>query len=85
MLFFASIYLTLRISYRSILSKVRESVPSLSRVREAVLPADDYEDELPVRKSKSDDVYKKKAEELERKIAELHKGKKTETPVHEPK
>lgn len=85
-LFFASIYLTLRISYRSILSKVRESVPSLSRVREAVLPADSYvEEETPARKSKWDDVYKRKAEELERKIAELHKGKKIETPIHEPK
>ena len=85
-LFFASLYLTLRISYRSILSKVRDSVPSLSRVREAVLPTDDYEeDEAPVRKSKADDVYKKKAEELERKIAELHKAKKGDAPVHEPK
>lgn len=51
-LFFASLYLTLRISYRTILSKVRDSVPSLSRVREAVLPTDDYDDETPVRKSK---------------------------------
>lgn len=85
-LFFASLYLTLRISYRSILSKVRDSVPSLSRVREVVLPADDYEeDDAPVRKSKADDIYKKKAEELERKIAELHKAKKGDASVHEPK
>jgi predicted membrane protein len=84
-LFFASLYLTLRISYRTILSRVRDSVPSMSRMREAILPTDDDEDEAPVRKSKTDDVYKKKAEELERKIAELHKGKKTEAPVHEPK
>jgi S-DNA-T family DNA segregation ATPase FtsK/SpoIIIE len=85
-LFFASLYLTLRISYRTILSKVRDSVPSLARVREAVLPSDeDSEDEIPVRKAKTDDVYKKKAEELERKIAELHKAKKPDTPVHEPK
>lgn len=84
-LFFSSLYLTVRISYRAILSKVRESVPTLSRVREAVLPADDYEDDAPVRKAKTDDVYKKKAEELERKIAEIHKAKKTESPVHEPK
>lgn len=85
-LFFASLYLTLRISYRTILSKVRESVPSISRVREAVLPADDYEDEAPVRKNKADDAYKRKAEELERKIAELQKSKKEEpTVTHEPK
>ncbi len=85
-LFFASLYLTLRISYRTILSKVRESVPSISRVREAVLPADDYEDEAPVRKTKADDAYKRKAEELERKIAELQKSKKEEPSVtHEPK
>jgi DNA segregation ATPase FtsK/SpoIIIE-like protein len=84
-LFFASLYLTLRISYRTILSRVRDSVPSMSRMREAILPTDDDEDEVPVKKSKTEDVYRKKAEELERKIAELHKGKKTETPVHEPK
>ena len=84
-LFFASLYLTLRISYRTILSRVRDSVPSMSRLREAILPADDDEDEVPVKKGKTEDVYRKKAEELERKIAELHKGKKTETPVHEPK
>ena len=84
-LFFAALYLTLRISYRTLLSKVRSSVPSFSRVREAILPADDYEEDIPVRKSKSDDVYKKKAEELERKIAELHKAKKPEVSVHEPK
>jgi hypothetical protein len=72
-LFFASLYLTLRISYRTILSRMRDSVPSVSRLREAILPTDDDEDETPVRKSKTDDVYKKKAEELERKIAELHK------------
>jgi hypothetical protein len=84
-LFFASLYLTLRISYRTILSRVRDSVPSMSRMREAILPTDDDEDEVPVKRSKTDDLYKKKAEELERKIAELHKGKKVETPVHEPK
>lgn len=86
-LFFASVYLTLRISYRTILSKVRDSVPSISRVREAILPTDDFEEEdVPVKKSKTDDAYKRKAEELERKIAELQKSKKDETtPIHEPK
>lgn len=88
-LFFASLYLTLRISYRTIFSKVRDSVPSLARVREVVLPVDDYEeDDAPVRKSKVDDVYKKKAEELERKIVELQKSKKEEVvspPLHTPK
>lgn len=48
--FFASLYLTLRISYRAFLSKVRESVPSLSSMREAVLPSDDYEDDVPAKK-----------------------------------
>lgn len=48
-LFFASIYLTLRISYRNILSRVRESVPSFSSVREAVLPSEDDE-EVPVKR-----------------------------------
>ena len=84
-LFFASVYLTLRISYRTLLSKVRSSVPSMARVRDVILPADDFQDDLPTKKTKTDDVYKKKAEELERKIAELHKAKKPEVSVHEPK
>lgn len=88
-LFFSAIYLTLRISYRTIFSKVRESVPSMSRVREAILPTDDFEDEdeeIPARKTRVDDTYKRKAEELERKIAELQKSKKEDIPVvHEPK
>lgn len=75
--FFASLYLTLRISYRNILSKVRESVPSFSSVREAVLPDDD--DDMPPKKSKMDEAYKKKAEELERKLESLQKSK-TKTP-----
>lgn len=74
---FASIYLTLRISYRSILSKVRESVPSFRDVRESVLPSReiDYEDEAPTKKSKWDDAYKKKAEELERKLDNIAKSR----------
>lgn len=44
-LFFASLWMTLRISYRTILSRVRESVPSLSSVREAVLPSEEESDE----------------------------------------
>ena len=72
-LFLTSLYMTLRISYRSILSKVRESVPSLSSVREAVLPSGEDEYDAPKRKWES--PYKKKAEELERKIAELHRSK----------
>lgn len=84
-LFFASIYMTLRISYRDIFSRVRESVPSLSSVREAVLPSGDDTDDEP-KKAKIDSTYKKKAEELEKKIAELQKSKKWEdTPKHEPK
>jgi len=54
-------------------------------MREAVLPTDEDDDEIPVRKSKLDDAYKKKAEELEQKLREIQKGKKTETPIHEPK
>ncbi len=74
-LFFASIYLTLRISYRNILSRVRESVPSFSSVREAVLPSEDDE-EVPVKRWKLDAVYKKKTEELERKLETLQKNKR---------
>ena len=46
-LFFASLYMTLRISYRTLLSKVRDRVPSLSTMREAVLPSTEEEDETP--------------------------------------
>lgn len=78
-LFFASLWMTLRISYRALLSRVRESVPSLSTVRDAVLPSE--EEEIP-KKSERDSVYKKKAEELERKLADIHrsKEKKEEKP-----
>ena len=72
-LFFVSLWMTLRISYRTLLSRVRAAAPSLSSVRQAVLPDD--EDEAPVRKSKVDDVYRKKAEELERKLENLQKSK----------
>ena len=72
--FFASLYLTLRISYRSLLSKVRESVPSLSSMREAVLPND--EDDIPSKKTKVDDTYRRKAEELEKRLETLQKQKK---------
>jgi len=73
-LFFASLYMTLRISYRTILSKVRDRVPSLSTMREVVLPSSEEEDEVP-KKVKWDNPYKKKAEELEKKLADLHKAK----------
>lgn len=74
-LFLASLWMTLRISYRTLLSRVRESVPSLSTVREVILPSsEDTLDDEP-RKSKIDTQYKKKAEELERKLAELHRSK----------
>lgn len=84
-LFLSSLYLTLRISYRHILSKVRNSVPSMSRVREAILPTDDYEDDIPVKKTKTDEALIRKSAELERKIAELQKSKKEEPTVREPK
>ncbi len=74
-LWFVAIYLTLRISYRTLLSKVRGSVPSLTRMRDAIIPSDDEDDIVPVKKWKIDDVYKKKAEELERKLAAIHKNK----------
>jgi DNA segregation ATPase FtsK/SpoIIIE, S-DNA-T family len=78
----ASIWMTLRISYRTILSKVRSSVPSMSTMRRAVLPDDDYEDEAPIKKWKIDDAYKRKSEELERKLANIQKAK---TPIKEEK
>ncbi len=83
--FFASLYLTLRISYRAFLSKVRESVPSLSSMREAVLPSDDYEDDIPAKKWKIDSAYKKKAEDLERRLETLQKQRKWGTKEDEPK
>ncbi len=82
-LFFTSIYLTLRISYRTIFSKVRESVPSFASVRDAVIPYD--EDIIPSKKARLDDVYKKKAQELEQKLATLQKSKKSEAEIHVPK
>lgn len=75
-IFFASLWMTLRISYRTLLSKVRESVPTLSRMRDSILPSDEYEEGIaPSKKVKLDDTYKKKAEELERKLATIQKAK----------
>jgi S-DNA-T family DNA segregation ATPase FtsK/SpoIIIE len=74
-LFLTSIYLTLRISYRILLSKVRESVPSISSVREAVLPQFEEEEELSTKKTKHESEYKKKAEVLEKKLEALQKQK----------
>jgi DNA segregation ATPase FtsK/SpoIIIE, S-DNA-T family len=71
----ASIYLTLRISYRALLSKVRDSVPSFTSVREAVLPQFEEEEEIPTKKTKIDSEYKKKAEALEKKLEALQKQK----------
>lgn len=71
-----SVYLTLRISYRAILSKVRESVPSISSVKEVILPSDTMDEEdISPRKARLDNEHRKKAEELERKLAELKKQK----------
>ncbi len=78
-LFFGSIYLTLRISYRNLLSKVRESVPSISRIKEAAFW--DEDDEIPIKKWKLDDVYKRKAQELEEKLANLKKWKRPEEKI----
>ncbi|MBC7498811.1 DNA translocase FtsK [Candidatus Gracilibacteria bacterium] len=82
-LWFVALYLTLRISYRAILSKVRESVPSIRNMRDMVIPSDD-EDIVPVKRGKGDDAYKKKAEELERKLAAIH-NKKTPEIIEKPK
>ncbi len=49
-LWFVALYLTLRISYRTILSKVRESVPSLARMRDVMIPSDSDEDIVPLKK-----------------------------------
>jgi hypothetical protein len=43
-------------------------------MRDVIVPRDD-EDIAPNKKFKENDVYKKKAEELERKLAALHKNK----------
>lgn len=80
-LWFVALYLSLRISYRAIFSKVRESVPSMSRIREAIIPTDD-EDLIPTKKEKVEESYKRKADELERKLAAIHKNK---TPEKEEK
>lgn len=84
-LFFASLYLTLRISYRDLFSRVREAVPSFSAMREWILPSDDEDDIAPTKKWKTDEIYRKKAEELEKKLAEIQKSKNKEPSVHEPK
>ncbi len=46
-MFFASLYMTVRISYRTLLSKARSSIPSLRSFRDAVLPPDE-EEEVPL-------------------------------------
>ena len=82
-IFIASMWMTLRISYRTLLSRVRESVPTLSRIRESILPSDIYEDDVtPIKKVKLDDTYRKKSEELERKLANIQKAK---TPIKDDK
>lgn len=83
-LWFVALYLTLRISYRTLLSKVRESVPSLSRMKEVIIPMDDDEEIIPVKKSKTDEIYKKKAEELEKKLAAIQKSKIPAKEIQEP-
>lgn len=82
-IFFASLWMTLRISYRTLLSKVRESVPTLSRMRDSILPSDEYDEDIaPTKKVKLDDTYRKKSEELERKLANIQKAK---TPIKDEK
>lgn len=82
-LWFVALYLSLRISYRAILSRVRESVPSLRNMRDAIIPSDD-EDIMPTKRGRVDDEYKKKAEELERKLTAIQ-NKKTPEIIEKPK
>ena len=77
-----SLWMTLRISYRVIFSKIRESAPSLSSMRSAVLPDDRDDYEKPGKKAKIDETYKRKSEELERKLATIQKAK---SPAKEEK
>lgn len=46
-------------------------------MRDAILPIDEESEEIPAKKVKLDNEHKKKAEELERKLAELQKQKNT--------
>lgn len=81
-----SLYMTLRISYRTILSHVRNSVPSLSSMREAMSSHDDEdEDDIPVKKWKIDSEYKKKAEALEKKLEALQRQKSLQEEKDETK
>ncbi len=54
------------------------------KIKRIYLPYDE-EDDVPVKKGKADDVYKRKALELEDKLRELQKSKKVEKEVHIPK
>ena len=54
-------------------------------MREWILPSDDDDDIVPTKKWKTDEIYRKKAEELEKKLAEIQKSKNKEPSVHEPK
>ena len=83
-LWFVALYLSLRISYRAILSRVRESVPSLRNMRDVLIPSDDDEDIIPAKRGRADDEYKKKAEELERKLTAIQ-NKKTPEVIEKPK
>ncbi len=70
-LFFTSLYLTLRISYRTMLSRVRESIPSMNRVKESFRD----EEDMPKRTPKWESEYKRKAEALEEKLATIQKAR----------
>jgi len=55
-------------------------------MKEVIIPMDDDEEDItPTKKSKNDEIYKKKAEELEKKLAAIQKNKTVEkerpTPV----
>ncbi len=85
-LLLTSLYLTLRISYREIFSKVRQSVPSMSAIRsakETFLPSEDIADLMP-KKGKLDRDQQKKAEAIEERLASIQKHKEPETKVIPP-
>jgi len=72
-LFFASLYLTLRISYRDLFSRVREAVPSFSAMREWILPSDDEDDLIPTKKWKQMKYIERKQKSWKRKLLKYKK------------
>lgn len=76
-LFFSSLYLTLRISYRHILGHIQKTVPSITTIKETFLPGENITDIIP-KNPKTSQEHAEKVAKLEEKIAELQAKK---TPV----